>query len=360
MSNRQIYRDLLQILQCGRNAVIATVLDQIPDEEAFPISKHLFSGEDIQQELIASAASFLLHDLKTALDTGYPILCNHPGSNARILLEPYFPEPQLMILGGGHIAIPLSEFGARTGFSVTVVDDRPVYANKNRFPDADRVLCESFDRCFKSLTINESSYVVIITRGHRYDIDCLRQVLHCPAAYIGMIGSKRRVAATKDLLLSEGFTKEELQRLNAPIGLEIGAETPEEIAISIIAQVISYHRNGRPAAESAKIKFNHPECSRQIIKTLSDDCHENMAIITVLSYKGSVPRKPGAKMLVWPDGRIMGSIGGGCLEAEVISAARDTIRSRIWQLKQINMTADITEEDGMVCGGTVDVLIEPW
>jgi len=358
MNNRHIYRNLLYALQSGEKTVTATVLDQPP--ETAPLSKHFFTEDDILQGRLATGWDFLLPELKTALLAGNPLLCKKPGSDARLLLEPFFPEPQLLILGGGHIAVPLAEFGARTGFSVTVVDDRPAYAHKNRFPHAKRVLCDSFSHCFQTMTVTPSSYVVIVTRGHRYDIDCLRQVLPCPAAYIGMIGSKRRVAATRDLLLREGFTKEELQKLNAPIGLDIGAETPEEIAVSIIAQVISCHRNGTHAADNAGKKVNYPESSQQIIEALSEDCHGNLAIITVLASKGSAPRKPGAKMLVWPDGRTLGSIGGGFLEAEAISAARDVIRSRFYQLKQISMTADITEEEGMVCGGIVEILIEPW
>jgi xanthine dehydrogenase accessory factor len=133
-----------------------------------------------------------------------------------LLAEPYFPASRLVILGGGHIAKPLAEFGAKCGFSVTVADDRPEFANKGRFPTADQVICERFDRCFEQLRINRSAFVVIVTRGHRHDMDCLRQLLGLETAYTGMIGSRRRVRAALAQLAAEGYPKERLEAVRAP------------------------------------------------------------------------------------------------------------------------------------------------
>jgi xanthine dehydrogenase accessory factor len=152
-------------------------------------------------------------------------------------------------------------------------------------------------------------------------------------------------------LESEGYQKEKLDKVYAPIGLEIGAVTPEEIAIAIIAQVINSRRKGSE-------KVNWPETDMDVLAELSKEDKDPRALITIISTKGSVPREAGAKMLVWPDGKIVGSIGGGCSEAGVINIARDVIGNKGCQIKDIDMTASIAEEEGMVCGGIMQVLIE--
>jgi xanthine dehydrogenase accessory factor len=278
-----------------------------------------------------------------------------------ILFEPYFPESRLIVLGGGHIAKPLVEFGSKVGFSVTVVDDRPMFANQQRFPDAEKVICESFTNCFTQLNLNESSFVVIVTRGHRHDFNCLKQVLNYNTAYTGMIGSRRRVKIVKEQLLQECYPAELIKKVNAPIGLEIGAVTPEEIAISIIAQVISYRRLVSTTIDGTNsVKVNWPELDRSVLEELCKNTEEPRALITIIATKGSVPRKAGAKMLVWPYGKLMGSIGGGCAEGEVINIARQMIGSGRFKIYDIDMTGKIAEDEGMVCGGIMRVLIEDY
>ncbi|NLO96963.1 MAG: xanthine dehydrogenase, partial [Peptococcaceae bacterium] len=266
--------------------------------------------------------------------------------------------PKLFVLGGGHIAKPLTEFAARVGFAVTVVDDRLSFANKERFPQAEQVICESFERCFDLLQFDPYTYVVIVTRGHRYDLDCLRQVVQRQWAYAGMIGSRRRVKGVKDQLLAEGFDPEVLAKVNAPIGLEIGAITPEEIAISILAQVIGYRRLKEPTLGRESEKIGWTEFDREVIEELSKNKDDRKALATVILTKGSVPRRAGAKMLIWPDGRILGSIGGGCSEGMIIRKALDVIAEGGCTIQRIDLTAEIAEEEGMGCGGMMKVLIE--
>jgi xanthine dehydrogenase accessory factor len=261
------------------------------------------------------------------------------------------------VLGGGHIAKPLVEFGSRTGFSVTVVDDRPMFANKQRFPDAEKVICEDFEKSIGQLNLNRSTFVVIVTRGHRHDITCLRKVLKHDTAYVGLIGSRRRVQSVKEQLVGEGYSKEKLDWVNSPIGLDIGAVTPEEIAIAIIAQVIS---SKRLSAASKSEKLNWPEFDREVLTEMRKAGCEAKAIVTVISTKGSTPRKAGAKMLVFPDGRTLGSIGGGCSEGAVIRTALDIIRDGGCKIQSVDMTGDIAEDEGMVCGGIMKVLIEAY
>ncbi|MGI5921251.1 MAG: XdhC family protein [Syntrophomonadaceae bacterium] len=356
-----IYKSLKSELDNGKKAAVVSLMN------------NEISGSDILYKKIMVTEGQLrtcntIHDLdetivakiQLALDTGN-LQYFQAANGTSILIEPYFPESRLIVLGGGHIAKPLVEFGARVGFLVTVVDDRPMFANQDRFPDAEKVICDSFNNCFTRLNLNESSFVVIVTRGHRHDYECLKQVLNYKTAYTGMIGSKRRVKIVKEQLLNEGYPAELLNKVNAPIGLEIGAVTPEEIAISIIAQVISYRRLSRTTTDDmASVKVNWPELDRPVLEELCKDEKEPKALITIIGTKGSVPRKAGAKMLVWPYGKIMGSIGGGCSEGAVINTARQIIGSGGSMIQDIDMTGQIAEDEGMVCGGIMKVLIEDY
>ncbi|HBW35944.1 XdhC family protein [Desulfosporosinus sp. BICA1-9] len=169
----------------------------------------------------------------------------------RLLIEPPTTVVRLLILGAGHIALPLATMAKILGYEVTVVDDRPSFANFARFSTADTIICDDFERALDGININPQTFVVIITRGHRYDKVCLRKVINQPAAYIGMIGSRRRVKALKAELEEEGVSSESLQKLYSPIGLNIGAETPEEIAVSILSELIKVQRE---SDQNGKIK----------------------------------------------------------------------------------------------------------
>ena len=212
------------------------------------------------------------------------------------------------------------------------------------------MICEGFDRCFPLLNINRFTFVVIITRGHRHDLDCLRQVLGFDTAYTGMIGSKRRVRAAMEQMLGEGFAKEKLDAVRAPIGLDINAQTPEEISVSILSELIKYKRRLASA--------NWPELDREVLEELGKAGQEPRALITIVETKGSVPREIGAKMIVWSYGKIIGSIGGGCSEGAVIQTAYEVIRNGGCKTQDVDMTGDTAAEEGMVCGGTMRVVIE--
>jgi len=167
-------------------------------------------------------------------------------SGATLFLEPHFPPDELVIVGAGHIARPLCRFGAMLGFRVVVLDDRPEFATRERFPDAVRVVRADFSDPFRDVDLGMGTHLVLVTRGHKYDYDALRDVLlrGVDLAYIGMVGSQRRVRAALEQLVKEGLPRERLEQVYAPIGLDIGAETPEEIAISIIAELVRIRRGG--------------------------------------------------------------------------------------------------------------------
>lgn len=355
--NSDIYRSLKSVVDKGKKAAVITFMnDEDSSDNKIILTEEQLSASDT----IHNLDDIIVNKAQSALKTG-KVQYFKASNGTSILVEPYFPEPRLIILGGGHIAKPLAEFGSRVGFLVTVVDDRPKFANKSRFPEAQKVICDSFNNCFSKLDLNESSSVVIVTRGHRNDMDCLKQVLNYKTAYTGMIGSKHRVNIVKEQLLNEGYGEKLINKINAPIGIEIGAITPEEIAISIIAQIISFRRRlGTSTDCKASAELNWPELDRSVLEELCKDVDDHKALITIIEAKGSVPRQAGSKMLVWPYGKTVGSIGGGCAEGEVINIAWDIIRNGGFMTHDIDMTGQITEEEGMVCGGVMRVLIEDY
>ena len=159
-----------------------------------------------------------------------------------LYIEPIVPTPRVFIFGGGHISQFVSRMSAMVGFEVAVVDDRPQFANKERFPEAREVIAEEFPLILPKLKMNRSGYVVIVTRGHAYDQEVLEWAVGTEARYIGMIGSRKKIQTVYRNLEEKGIPAEKFRRVHAPIGLDIGALTPEEIAVSIVAQMIQVRR----------------------------------------------------------------------------------------------------------------------
>jgi xanthine dehydrogenase accessory factor len=168
------------------------------------------------------------------------------GGAWQLYVEPQLAVPDLLIIGAGHIARPLCRLGALLGFRVTVADDRPEYADRQHFPEATKVVLIDFGEPFVDLSVSENSYVVLVTRGHKYDYDCILELLRMKAepAYLGMIGSRRRVRAAFEALVGDGVDPARLESVHAPIGLDIAAETPEEIALAIAAELVAVRRGG--------------------------------------------------------------------------------------------------------------------
>jgi len=168
-------------------------------------------------------------------------------------LELHHPSPELVIVGAGHVAQPLATMGSLLGLRIKVMDDRPEFATRERFPEASELLHVDFADPFAGVPLHPWSHVVLVTRGHKYDYECLRKILQRETlpGYIGMIGSRRKVRATFDALLREGLPRERLDVVRAPIGLDIGGETPAEIAVSVVAEIIHHGRGGtgRPLRE---------------------------------------------------------------------------------------------------------------
>lgn len=249
---------LLKALQEGQNAVVLVALSH-PDPSRIG-SRILVAGPrthgtlwDVQadHEGVALARRALGGDPQ--LLPGTYALSAREGTDIQVFLEIHHPPWELVIVGAGHVAQPLCTLGALLGLRVTVLDDRPQFATRERFPEAETVREVDFSDPFAGIPLHRWSHVVLVTRGHKYDYECLRSVLTGDAlpGYVGMIGSRRRVRATFDALLTEGIPRGKLEAVHAPIGLDLGSETPGEIAVSVAAELVHHWRGGtgRPLSE---------------------------------------------------------------------------------------------------------------
>jgi xanthine dehydrogenase accessory factor len=194
-----------------------------------------------------------LEDARAVLQGRQHRLLRYPAEGVSLFVEVQRRAPELLIVGGGHIAMPLSQMASMCDFAVTVLDDRAAFANRERFPTARQVLAAPLRETVRSMPMDQDSFIVLVTRGHSHDVECLMEVLDRPVAYIGMIGSQRRVDAVFRLLAEEqGIAPEKFDRVYAPIGIAIGARTPAEIAVCILAEMINVLRGGPASSISDK------------------------------------------------------------------------------------------------------------
>ena len=222
----------------GAKSLVGSFGDAVLDDGALAL------GTQRLEEHRASTKG--LYELKSA-----------SGSTVQVYVEVHYPQPDLVIVGAGHIAQPLCSMGALMGFRVIVVDDRPDFATRERFPEAERIVRVDFMDPFADIPIHSTSHIVLVTRGHKYDFECLRHLLKTEVEppYVGMIGSRRRIRAAFSQLQGEGMPKDRLSRVRAPVGLDIGAETPVEIAVAVAAEIVLQWRGGTgvPMAEQERI-----------------------------------------------------------------------------------------------------------
>jgi xanthine dehydrogenase accessory factor len=185
------------------------------------------------------------------------------GGQMEVFIEPIEPSPALYVFGAGHVGFFLARLAHEAGFQVTVVDDREKFANRSRFPEATDVIVDDIPAWLERAAIPESAYAVIVTRGHRNDLDALRALAPRRLRYLGLIGSRAKVARIYDVLLDEGaVARDVLMHVHAPIGLDIGAVTPQEIAVSILAELIAVRRGKTESVAGASLKWTPPQVSR--------------------------------------------------------------------------------------------------
>ena len=246
-------------------------------------------------------------------------------------------QPTLIVCGGGHVSQSLVHMASCLNFYVKVIDDREIFANRERFPLADEVICDTFDNLPKYM--EENAYYVVVTREHKDDFLCVEQILKSSYDYIGMIGSKGKVAKVFSHLRETGFSEAEIETIYAPIGLKIGAITPAEIAVSILAEIIEVKNSSvRGSASEALL-----------------ECKEKGTLCIIIEKSGSAPRGVGSMMFVTDQG-IIDSIGGGSVEAAAIEDARNCHECMI---RSYELNAKDKERLGMICGGRNTVLFIP-
>lgn len=254
-----------------------------------------------------------------------------------ICSEWFCPQPKLFICGGGHVAKEVAVLAAHLDFSVTVLDDRPDLANRERFPTAEKVICDSYDNL--SQYLEPDAYYVVVTPDHKADLQCVSTILPTAYRYLGMIGSRKKVAATFENLRIAGFSEEQIRSIFAPIGLAIGAVTPAEIAFSILAQIIQEkNRHHTASADRALLEVK-----------------DQGTLCVIIEKHGSAPRGVGSMMFVG-NNYVLGSIGGGEPEYRAIQYARDT---HGFSAKKLVLNNRASNGLDMICGGTVTVAFIP-
>ena len=255
----RLVEELIRIQEEGGAGVLATVVEVEKNGGVEPGEKCLIRDgklrlgtirhEKLLQAIVREADARLREEKSKLIPLELPAA----GGKVEVFFEVLPSPPKLFVVGAGHIAVPLVKFAKILDFHVTVLDDRILYVNRERFPDADEIRVGDMAATLKSLPITPSTYIVLITRGHKYDEPCLREIMHSPARYIGMIGSRRRIKACFQRFRDEEKIADEIiERVYAPIGLDIKTETPEEIALSIMAEVIKVRRGGEALSLSGK------------------------------------------------------------------------------------------------------------
>ena len=251
--------------------------------------------------------------------------------------EWFCPQPKLILCGGGHVSREVAAFAHRLDFAVTVIDDRPEAVTRERFPSADRLICDSYENL--EAYLDENACYVVVTPDHKADLHCVCTILPTRYRYLGMIGSRKKVASTIENLKNAGFSQEKISSIFAPIGLPIGAVTPAEIALSILSQIVQ-EKNKTHAASADKALL---------------EAKEPGMLCVITEKHGSAPRGVGSMMFVGQD-QILGSIGGG--EPEYL-AIRHAKEHHTFDRKEYTLNNTAANGLDMICGGRITVLFIP-
>lgn len=267
---------------------------------------------------------------------------------AEVLRKP----ARLVICGGGHVAQQVVSLAKRTGFTVIVLEDRPYFADEARRAGADQVICQDFSRGLSEITGNSDTYFLVVTRGHRYDGICLESILKKERAYVGMMASRKRGILLKKKLAEDGFAQKDVDSIHTPVGISIHAETPEEIAVSILAELIMTKNSTKKTSGYDKEMLSY--------LTGEEAPEQKKALATIVSRRGSAPREIGTKMLVLEDGRLIGTIGGGCMESRIRQHCLHMLKNGETEGRLIyeDMSGTEAEDEGLVCGGMIRVYLE--
>jgi len=238
------FYQLSKALRSQKRVVLVTIIKEYGDTKGLVGKKILcdFSGEVYYSDLspkLTHELTLFVHKLSVDKKITGTFQMAVDEGEFEIYLEKYIPAPKAVIFGAGHVSQPTCHLLKMIGFHVTVIDDRSSFANSQRFPDADEIIVDIFENAINQINIDENTWVILVTRGHKYDFLCLERLMEKDMAYLGMMGSKSRAAITKRQLAEAGYSKENIARLKCPVGLDIGGQSPEELAVSIAAQIIA-------------------------------------------------------------------------------------------------------------------------
>lgn len=270
--NEEVLAELLHALRRGEAAALVTIVSANGSTPQRVGAKMLVFADGRTLGTIGGGCyeSDALWKAVESLKAGKPLLVQYDladdfaeesglicGGQMQVYIEPIAPAPDLYIIGAGHVAQHLAATARPVGFRTHVLDDRVKFANRDRFPDADEIVVDSIPEWLARAVLPSSAYVVVVTRGHRHDLDALRVLAPRELRYLGLIGSKAKVKRIYDALIAEAMPPERLSRVHAPIGLDIGAVTPEEIAISILAEMVAVRRGkiGEPHVAAASLQW---------------------------------------------------------------------------------------------------------
>lgn len=264
-----IYAEIAKLRKEGRKAALATIIQVQGSIPSYESSKILIRDDgsivgtvgggcveaevwSVAQDVMREEKPRRLHfNLNQNPEYDEGLVC---GGSLDIFVEPILATPTLVLFGGGHVSLHVSKIASTAGFDTVIVDDRQAFANHDRFPEASETHAGAWEEIFPRLRTNDLTYVVIATRGHKGDLVCLRWALAQPARFIGMIGSRRKFIEFTKVLEREGVPAEQLERIHSPVGLAIGALTPQEIAVSVVAEMIAVRRNA--VASVASMAYN--------------------------------------------------------------------------------------------------------
>ena len=244
-----IFEEIVAIKNAGTPAVLATVIESLGSSPGKPGARMLIKadgsiagtigGGAIEKKIIEEAINLMKGTESKFLHYKLEELGMSCGGDMSVFLEPLEHAPELIIFGAGHIGTALSDIGKMLGFTTTVVDNRPEFANKERLPLADRVIANDYQKALQNLSFSDSTYIVILTHRHAHDFEILDYCAKQAFYYLGMIGSRKKVTKVFQQLKEKGTDEDTIKRIHAPIGIEIGAEKPEEIAVSIAAELVA-------------------------------------------------------------------------------------------------------------------------
>ena len=295
--------------------------------------------------------SMILQAAYNVVDSAYLARMTTGGEDALTALSLAFPVQLFMVAVSIGTGVGTNALLAKLlGLPVLAMDDRKEYADSLSEAGADKVICQPFVQALEQVDGSAETYFIVATRAHAFDVACLKEILKKPAAYVGMMGSKGRSALVRRQLLEQGTDARRVEELYAPIGLSIGSQTAEEIALSILAQVVAI-KNKRPQTEGFRTAVL--DAMEQ-----ADVAGQRVVLATIIARHGSTPREVGAKMLVLPGGKIVGSVGGGIMEHRTILAAQEMLADKAPAHRRICCFADDNSDASVAaCGGSMELLL---